>query len=240
MRKVERLRAEVARAWRDRRKAARRLRRDLPAYARRLGLLAAWVVALIVLPFVVLVRVAATTYADGHSTWVALLSAAVVAAGVVTVYAAWVSHRLSGKARLAQLARTVAAPLVTGYTLFALLHLSAANVASAEVRAEYRALHPILRLAVSTVMLVDRDAIITDMTRTLPDYSRMGLRVLERSRHLRQLDGYAHALDLRTAGRGAIHNRLVRLYFTLMGFDTLRHTGTADHLHVELRGPRRP
>lgn len=210
------------------------MRRDLPSYARRVGVAAAWVLALILLPFVLLIRVAVTTYADGHPTWVALLSAGVVGVGVVTVYAAWISHRLSGKARLAQMARTVALPLVTGYTLFALLHMSAANAKSAEVRAEYHALHPILRLAVSTVLLADREAIITDMTRRLPDYPKMGLRVAERSRHLRQRDGYAHALDLRTTGRGIIRNGLTRLYFELMGFDTLRHEGTADHLHVEL------
>ena len=83
--------------------------------------------------------------------------------------------------------------------------------------------------------LADRDVIITDMARRLPDYPKMGLRVLERSRHLRQPDGYAHALDLRTAGRGIIRNGLTQLYFELMGFETLRHEGTADHLHVELR-----
>jgi len=31
-----------------------------------------------------------------------------------------------------------------------------------------------------------------------------------------------------------VKNRLVQLYFVAMGFDTLRHVGTADHLHVEL------
>ena len=244
-RTLDRLRAEVTRAWRQKEKAARRararmarvVRRDLPAWARRAGLVTAWVVALILFPFVVLVRVAATTYAEGHPTWVALVAAAVVAVGVVTVYAAWISDRLTGKVRLAQMAKAVALPLVMGYTVFSLLHMSAANAKSAEVRSEFGRLHPILRLAVSTVMLADRDVIITDMARQLPDYPGMGLRVVERSRHLRQRDGYTHALDLRTAGRGAIRNRLIQLYFALMGFDTLRHHGTADHLHVELRTP---
>jgi len=39
---------------------------------------------------------------------------------------------------------------------------------------------------------------------------------------------------LRTTGRGFIKNRGVQVYFWLMGFDTRRHVGTADHLHVEL------
>jgi len=31
-----------------------------------------------------------------------------------------------------------------------------------------------------------------------------------------------------------VRNRLVQAYFWSMGFATLRHVGTADHLHVEL------
>jgi len=52
--------------------------------------------------------------------------------------------------------------------------------------------------------------------------------------HYPQPDGYVHAIDLRTAGRGFVRNRLVQAYFWSMGFVTLRHVGTADHLHVEL------
>src|SRR6266567_1436245 len=54
------------------------------------------------------------------------------------------------------------------------------------------------------------------------------------SLHYVQRDGYAHAADLRTAGRGELKNRLVQVYFWSMGFATLRHVGTGDHLHVEL------
>ena len=63
----------------------------------------------------------------------------------------------------------------------------------------------------------------------------MGLSANDGSLHYRQHDGYTHAADLRTVGRGAVQNRLVQLYFWSMGFGTLRHAGTADHLHVELR-----
>jgi len=34
-----------------------------------------------------------------------------------------------------------------------------------------------------------------------------------------------------------VKNRLVQLYFWCLGFGTLRHVGTADHLHVELPVP---
>jgi hypothetical protein len=39
---------------------------------------------------------------------------------------------------------------------------------------------------------------------------------------------------VRTNGRSKATNLLVELYFILMGFETLRHVGTADHLHVAL------
>jgi len=62
----------------------------------------------------------------------------------------------------------------------------------------------------------------------------MGLPPNDGSLHYVQRDGYAHAADLRTAGRGLAENRLIQLYFWSMGFGTLRHVGTGDHLHVEL------
>ena len=55
------------------------------------------------------------------------------------------------------------------------------------------------------------------------------------SLHYVQEDGYIHAVDLRTRGRGEVTNRLVQLYFWTVGLGTLRHVGTSDHLHVELR-----
>jgi hypothetical protein len=97
----------------------------------------------------------------------------------------------------------------------------------------YTATHPLLRIAVSTLILVDRDAVITDLARTADDYPRMGLPIHPRSLHYRQEDGWVHAVDLRT--RGPLRSLLVEWYFRAMGFDTLRHVGTADHLHVALR-----
>jgi len=62
----------------------------------------------------------------------------------------------------------------------------------------------------------------------------MGLAPNGRVLHYVQPDGYAHAADLRTTGRSELKNRLVQAYFWSMGFATLRHVGTGDHLHVEL------
>ncbi len=41
-------------------------------------------------------------------------------------------------------------------------------------------------------------------------------------------------MDLRTNDRQEWRNQILELYFNLMGFNTLRHVGTADHLHVSL------
>jgi len=62
----------------------------------------------------------------------------------------------------------------------------------------------------------------------------MGLPPNESSLHFIQDDGYAHAVDLRTVGRSEFRNRMVEAGFKVMGFNTLRHSGTADHLHVSL------
>lgn len=242
-RTLERLRAETAREWeakqeserqaRARRTAATPHRR--PSRVRRAAVLAARLALLVLLPFAVLVRVAVTGYASfGYPTWFALTVAAAATVAVVTVYAAWISQKLTGQARLAAVAKTVALPLVLGYALYALLYVSAANAKSDTVRAEYLRLHPVLRIAVSTLILAEGELLITDMGRVPADYPRMDLPVFDASRHLRQRDGYAHALDLRTTGRGAFRNGLTQLYFAVMGFETLRHEGTADHLHVEL------
>ena len=54
------------------------------------------------------------------------------------------------------------------------------------------------------------------------------------------LPAFPDAVTLRfrfgpAAGRSAVRNRLVQWYFAGMGFATLRHVGTADHLHVAIR-----
>jgi hypothetical protein len=44
-------------------------------------------------------------------------------------------------------------------------------------------------------------------------------------------------MDLRTKGRSQARNALTVAYFRIMGFRSLRHVGTADHLHVSLPVP---
>lgn len=203
--------------------------------ARRVLALVAKLLLLAVLPFVVLVRVSVSLYSHhGYPTWLALAAGAAGTLVIVTAYAAWLSKRLAGRVRPLALARRVTLPLVLAYCGYSLVYLSSGNAKSATVRAYYSSLHPLLRVALSTWILVDKDIVITDLARRPGDYAAMRLPVNSSSLHYRQRDGYVHAADLRTAGRGLVKNRLVQLYFWGMGFDTRRHGGTADHLHVEL------
>lgn len=206
--------------------------------ARRLVAVATKVLLLAVLPFFVLMRVSVFCYSHyRYPSWLALAMGAGCTLLIVTAYAAWLSQRLTGRARLLALARGIALPLVLAYCGYTLLYLSGLNAKSERVRAYYTSLHPLLRVTLSTWILVDKDIVITDLARRPDDYVAMGLTAHDRSLHYVQRDGYAHAADLRTAGRGVVKSRLVQLYFWAMGFDTLRHVGTADHLHVELPLP---
>ena len=101
----------------------------------------------------------------------------------------------------------------------------------------YTSLHPLMRIAASTYLLFDREAVVTDLARTAEDYLQMGLPINEASLHFKLQDRYVHAMDLRTIGRSPLRNRVTAAYFRFMGFRSLHHVGTADHLHVSLPLP---
>ena len=184
-------------------------------------------------PFLVLVRGAVWLYeSHGVPGWAALTLAGWATLMLLSLYSASLSRRFTGRARWNQVAKWIAAPLVVGYLAFSLLYLARGNAKDDVIRSVYTSTHPILRVALTTMMLVDRKAVITDIARTPDDYKRMGLAVSQRSMHYPQADGWVHAVDLRT--RSPFRSVLVDWYFRLMGFDTLRHTGTSDHLHVQL------
>ena len=132
---------------------------------------------------------------------------------------------------------SVAALAAAAFVLYSLLVIAGGNVKSEEVRAEYSGLHPLLRMAVSVFVLADADAVITDADRTPEFYARAGLPANESSLHFRQDVGFVHAVDLRTINRPEWRNLVAELAFRAMGFHTLRHVSTADHLHVSLRLP---
>ena len=120
----------------------------------------------------------------------------------------------------------------------ALLSLPAHSAKTEAERADYRDLHPALRLAVGSLRVLDEDLVLTDIGREPADYARMGLAVPAWPRHGVHTDGTWRAVDMRTRGQGGLRNLLVQGWFESLGFHTLRHGGTGDHLHVELRDPR--
>ncbi len=200
-----------------------------------------WLVALPLLavaPFVVLIRVGVTAYQEwGLGTWPALALGVLATAVLLGVYAWLLMWKLgAGKGLRRSLAR-VAMLLAAVYAGHTLLYVASRNVKNDGVRSEYRSLHPLLRVASGTIILIDREVMITDAGRTIEDYVRMGLPPNEASLHIARDGGSVHALDLRTRGRPAWRNWAIERFFRVMGFRTLRHVGTADHLHVSLPPP---
>ncbi len=190
---------------------------------------------LALLPFYALIRTSVFLYHRYQVTgWVALGGGALATALLIFLYLALASLRLGGKGRVPKTFRWGTGLLVGAYCLYALIYLSSANAKTEEIRATYSALNPILRVAVSTLLLADREGVLTDTGRTREDYESWGLAVNESSLHLPQTDGFVYAVDVRTVGRPEWQNQAVALYFRVLGFQTLRHVGTADHLHVGL------
>ncbi len=216
-------------------KPAHRSKPKGPIHQRLITFLVGTAVA-VFLPFYLLLRL--SVYLNQtYQIWPWLAIAGGVAATVILLmlYAAWARWRLGAGFKFSKGVTRGLAILVAIYVGYTAMYISAANVKTDDVRATYTSLHPLLRLGVSTFMLADQEVVMTDAQRQPEDYARMGLPVNEGSLHFRQDgSGYVHAVDLRTNGRGEWKNFLMTLYFKIAGFRTLRHTGTADHLHVSL------
>ena len=208
---------------------------------RFLGRAVRWVVTavlLVVLPFILLVRGGVFAYQQwGLGAWSSLAVSTVATALLLACYAWAASRRLGAGKWLRKFAIRIAGLGAAAFVLYSLVVIAGGNVKSEKVRAEYSALHPLLRMGVSVFVLADADAVITDADRTPDFYPRAGLPANESSLHFRQDDGFVHALDLRTINRPEWRNLTAELAFRAMGFHTLRHVATADHLHVSLRLP---
>lgn len=193
------------------------------------------VVAIVVFPLLILVRLSVWFYTDyGLWPWVAVIGGALAGALVFVILALIVIRSGTGSFRAPKYFKRAILGLAIAYCGYSALYISAANVKTDDVRATYTSLHPSLRLALSTWMLADRRLVITDAERQPEDYARMGLPRNESSLHMVTASGYVHAVDLRTMNRPEWRNFLTTIYFKTMGFSTRRHTGTADHLHVSL------
>jgi len=72
------------------------------------------------------------------------------------------------------------------YVLHGLFYISGSNMKSTGLRSEILDVHPVLRLAVSTLIHLDKDLIITDADRQPEDYRKMGLKTIKHSLHYKQ------------------------------------------------------
>ena len=191
---------------------------------------------LIVLPFFLLIRLSVyLNIAHGMAAWPSLIGGMIATIFLLLTYLIALSFNVENKRLLIKFGIIGISTMVLGYCLFSLFYLSGVNAKSTNVQNVYQSMHPILRVAVSTVTLADNDLVITDIERVKEDYATMELPVNQSSLHYRQGSGYVHAVDIRTLHRGFFRNAVIRSLFELMGFRTIRHVGTADHLHVELQ-----
>lgn len=190
----------------------------------------------LVLPFILLVRFSSWLYSEYLiNAWLSVVLGCGMAMILLVAVSLLVARKI-GMQPGKRSARTFFL-LFASYTLYLLVFISAGNVKTPDIRETYSSLHPVLRVATSTFMLLDSEAVVTESQRKAADYQEMGLLSPRSSLHYVQHNGFVHAIDLRTKGRSELRNVLTAAYFRLMGFSTLRHNGTADHLHVSLRIP---
>ena len=202
-------------------------------------------ILMLALPFVIMLKGSVYLYEhQGWPWWGAMVAMFAIDFLLLLIYVAMIYDSLRGPGKMSR----TSIKFKSGFVLIlmavfiggSLFYLSGANAKGEEVRKEYVSLHPLMRLGVGTVVLFESKLLVTDMSRASEDYSKMGLKSKKNSLHYKQSDGFVHALDLRTKGHPEWRNRFLKVYFNLMGFRTLRHVGTADHLHVSLYSPDRP
>ena len=199
---------------------------------------------ILVLPFIVLIRGAVYLHVNyGLYAWFSLVGGIILSAIILFIYFIFIQGYFTGRlGNFKSLKRRywLALVLMLVYCLPGVLFLSAANAKHDQVQKEFTSLHPILRLGVSTIIFIDNGLVITDAKRQPEDYKKMGLKTKKHSLHYKQSDGFAHAIDIRVNNRSMFRNWLLKNYFHCMGFNTFRHVGTADHLHVSLYSHDRP
>ena len=194
---------------------------------------------LVLFPFFVLVRGAIFLHeAYALNPWICIGASSLVTGVVIYLYLWGFFKFLSGAKKTPDwalwLEKRVAFLIMAAFLLFSLLYVSGDNAKTKQIQSDYGDLHPIVRVALSSVTIFDSELVITDLERTHGDYAKMGLKDVKNSLHFKQKDGYVHALDLRTNGRGEVRNQLLEFWLKAMGMRTLRHIGTADHLHTSL------
>ncbi|MDR9416069.1 MAG: hypothetical protein RI564_07285 [Gracilimonas sp.] len=205
-------------------------------YGLRISVALFIIIGLVLLPFFLLIRTSVflNVYYNLNA-WVALTAGVIATVVLLSIYLLLFFRKFPNKKLVFKVGLAASGILVFTYCMYGLLYLSSVNAKSDEIRNVYRSMHPILRVAVATTTLADGELVITDISRNPEDYTSMGLPVNQRSLHFPQPEsGYVHAIDLRTIGRSEFRNLLIQFSLEIMGFYTLRHTGTADHLHISI------
>ena len=156
--------------------------------------------AVVALPFLVYVRASVFLYRHGAHPWIAILVSAILTVGIVSGFVILLARRFRGRARVPTVVKWAAVPVVFTWCVYAAFYLSRVNVKSDDVRAYYSAVNPILRVALSTIVLVEPDLVVTDMGRVPASYRRMGLPVNHRTMHYRQPDGSTPPLTINNDG----------------------------------------
>ncbi|NNF36476.1 MAG: hypothetical protein HKN68_20405 [Saprospiraceae bacterium] len=202
------------------------------------------IILITILPFIILIRGSVYIHEHYDPGGMFSLIGGVIITSIVLVLYFTVFYGIIAKkvGDLGSFKRrwVIAMLILGGYTIHGLFFISTSNVKSSNLKEELSDLHPLLRISVSTIIMLDKDLIITDASRMPEDYRKMGLPSKSSSLHFKQKDGYAYAMDLRTNTRHEFRNALLKGYFWAMGFNTLRHGGTGDHLHISLKCHYRP
>lgn len=202
------------------------------------------ILLILVLPFIALIRgsVLLHEYHD-FAPYASLMGGIIFTSIILLLYLTISFGKISGKVGGPKALKNrwiFVLILILGFAIHGLFFLSSDNTKQAEVKKEFQSLHPILRVGVSSLIWFDNGLIITDASRKPEDYKKMGLKTARQSLHYKQEDGFAYAIDLRTNNRSELRNQLIKTYFSLMGFNTLRHHGTEDHLHISLSCKYKP
>lgn len=188
-----------------------------------------------ILPFFILIRTSIfLNLSFGWNGWVALGGGILATVLLLLLYVLFLFRKTSNKRLLLKFSLAGLSTLVFAFCFYGVMYLSSVNAKNDDVRLVYRSMHPILRVAIATTTLADGDLVITDIQRTPEDYASMGIPLNEGSLHFPQASGYVHAIDLRTIGHSEFRNFLLRTSLRVMGLKTIRHDGTADHLHAAL------
>jgi len=192
-------------------------------------------VGITLVPLFLLMRGA--LYAWQHwelNAWLSLSLSAGCTVILLSLYVVLLVRWISGSWNFSKWIPRTTGLVIFVYCCYTLFYVSSLHTKTEEVRSHYLSLHPMLRVTTATLALFDDELIITDTKRVADDYEQMGLPVNQNSLHFQQDDGFVHAIDLRTINRSSFQNAILKFTFGAVGFNTLRHTGTADHLHVSV------